>query len=91
MARISNDNPSALNVHLGRRLIELRTAERITQKDLAALGVTFQQVQKYERGVNRISAASLLRAAEALDMGVGTFLEGYSVMTPEDDINDAVV
>lgn len=48
-----------------------REKKGLTQAQLGkAIGVTFQQVQKYERGVNRISAATLLRCAEALDCHV---------------------
>lgn len=48
-----------------------RDALRITQAGLAkSIGVTFQQVQKYERGVNRISASTLLDIAEALNCHV---------------------
>jgi len=52
---------------IGDRIRALREAHRITQAQLAAgCGVTFQQVQKYERGVNRVSAARLLQIAAVL-------------------------
>lgn len=41
------------------------------------LGITFQQVQKYERGANRVSASCLFRAAQALDVPVSFFFDGY--------------
>ena len=56
-----------LDVHIGGRLRALREQEHVTQAQIAkAIGVTFQQVQKYEKGLNRISAARLGRAAQAL-------------------------
>lgn len=49
----------------------------MSQRALGAiLGVSFQQVQKYERGANRIAVATLVRAADALDMPLSILLEG---------------
>jgi transcriptional regulator with XRE-family HTH domain len=49
----------------------------MSQEKLAdALGLTFQQVQKYEKGVNRIGAARLLQIAGILDVGIDFFFEG---------------
>lgn len=60
-----------IDVHVGGRLREMRGEQRITQARLAtALGVTFQQVQKYERGVNRMAASTLARAADALGCNI---------------------
>ena len=56
-----------VDIAIGARIRVRREARRITQAQLAsAAGVTFQQVQKYERGVNRVSAARLLLIAAAL-------------------------
>lgn len=46
------------------------------------LGVTFQQVQKYERGTNRIAVSTLVRAADALNTPVSFFLEGFGPDAP---------
>lgn len=46
------------------------------------LGVTFQQVQKYERGTNRIAISTLVRAADALNSPVSFFLEGFGPGAP---------
>lgn len=56
-----------LDLQLGGRIRALRLARGLTQEDLARrIGVTFQQVQKYETGANRISAANILATCEAL-------------------------
>jgi transcriptional regulator with XRE-family HTH domain len=49
---------------------------KMSQSDLSeSLGVAFQQVQKYERGTNRISAASMVRIAEILNVDIGYFFD----------------
>jgi transcriptional regulator with XRE-family HTH domain len=54
-----------------------RLARRMSRSDLAkALGITFQQVQKYEKGVNRVGAGRLVRVAGALNVTVTTLLNG---------------
>ncbi|SFI60118.1 helix-turn-helix domain-containing protein [Caulobacter sp. UNC279MFTsu5.1] len=68
---------NALDQAIGSRLRARRRHLRLTQADLAKrLGVTFQQLQKYESGANRISAVSLHLAAQALETPIGFFLEG---------------
>ncbi|MFI4967024.1 MAG: helix-turn-helix domain-containing protein [Caulobacterales bacterium] len=66
----------------------MRTRRRqlgLSQSDLAErLGVSFQQVQKYERGANRVAASTLLMAAQALGTGV-SWLVGEEVSGREDD------
>ncbi|MBL4789767.1 MAG: helix-turn-helix transcriptional regulator [Kordiimonadaceae bacterium] len=62
-------NPVDLAV--GQRVRQLRRERRITQADLAeSIGLTFQQVQKYERASNRISASKLVEIAGVLDVPV---------------------
>lgn len=63
--------------HVGARVRLRRLALKLSQTALAdALGVTFQQVQKYEKGTNRISASSLQKVSEVLDVPVSFFFEG---------------
>jgi transcriptional regulator with XRE-family HTH domain len=51
-------------------------APKVSQSELAnALGVTFQQIQKYEKGVNRLSAAMMVRIAEVLNVDVQYFFD----------------
>ncbi|KAK0341969.1 hypothetical protein LTR94_024213, partial [Friedmanniomyces endolithicus] len=62
-----NDAVDPVDIAIGARIRTRREELRITQAQLAAgAGVTFQQIQKYERGVNRVSAARLLRIAAVL-------------------------
>lgn len=62
---------------IGRRLRDRRTLLGLSQSDLAkTVGVTFQQIQKYERGVNRISASRLYQFACLLEIGVDYFFDG---------------
>lgn len=69
--------PNPVDVHVGRQLRRLRKARGLTQDRLAeAIGVTFQQVQKYERGANRISASKLFEAGKVLDASPSAFFEG---------------
>jgi transcriptional regulator with XRE-family HTH domain len=62
------------DVEVGQRIRARRMAKGMSQTELGAiLGVTFQQVQKYEKGVNRVGAGRLVRVGEALDVPVSFF------------------
>jgi transcriptional regulator with XRE-family HTH domain len=68
--------PHPVDVHVGARVRQRRTLFGMTQTDLAdALGLTFQQVQKYERGTNRIGAGRLYDLSRILDVSIGYFFE----------------
>ncbi len=70
-----------VDMHVGARVRQRRVLQGMTQTDLAnALGLTFQQVQKYERGANRISASRLYDLARVFDVPVDYFFED---MPPE--------
>lgn len=61
---------------LGSRLREGRLARGLSQIDMAtSMGVTFQQVQKYEKGENRIPIVQLVRAARRMDVSVNELLD----------------
>jgi transcriptional regulator with XRE-family HTH domain len=61
---------------VGQRVRTARLTRKMSQSQLAsALGVTFQQLQKYEKGTNRISASRLFDIATALEMDVGSFFQ----------------
>lgn len=69
--------PSVIDVHLGRRLRRRRRILGLTQQQLGAqVGVRFQQIQKYECGANRLSAARLWELAEALQTPISYFYDG---------------
>ncbi|UDF04038.1 helix-turn-helix domain-containing protein [Asticcacaulis sp. AND118] len=68
--------PHVVDVHVGRRVRVRRKLVGLTQAGLGArLGLTFQQVQKYERGTNRVSASKLYETATALDVSIGFFFD----------------
>jgi transcriptional regulator with XRE-family HTH domain len=68
--------PNPIDVHVGKRLRLRRNILKITQKELAEmLGLTFQQVQKYEKGDNRISASRLWDISQILGVPIDFFFE----------------
>jgi transcriptional regulator with XRE-family HTH domain len=70
---------NAVDQRLGQRVRTRRLEIGMSQERLAELlGVTFQQVQKYEKGVNRIAASRLFDISRALDMSVSQFFDGLS-------------
>jgi transcriptional regulator with XRE-family HTH domain len=69
--------PNPIDRHVGSRVRMRRMLASISQEKLGeALGLTFQQVQKYEKGTNRISASRLQQIAKMLDVPVSFFFEG---------------
>jgi transcriptional regulator with XRE-family HTH domain len=88
---------NAIDRKLGQRVRTRRLEVGMSQERLAELlGVTFQQVQKYEKGINRIAASRLFDISSALDMPVSRFFEGLTgraggVAEPSKDyIDDAL-
>ena len=78
-----------IDVHLGKRLRRRRRLLGLTQQQLAgACGVRFQQIQKYECGANRISAARLWQLSEALEVPVGYFYDGLSEVAPQEPASE---
>lgn len=78
MAKTNDDNrsPGAVDIKLGQRVRTRRLQLHMSQERLAELlGVTFQQVQKYEKGVNRIAASRLHDIAISLEMPIAGFFE----------------
>ena len=74
-----------IDLHLGKRLRRRRRLLGLTQQQLAdAVGVRFQQIQKYECGANRISAARLWALSEALEVPVGYFYDGLADVAQRD-------
>lgn len=80
MPRGGEDGPHPVDRHVGRRVCEKRIGLGYNQSDLGrALGLTFQQIQKYEKGANRISASKLWDIARFFKVDIGYFFEGLSV------------
>jgi transcriptional regulator with XRE-family HTH domain len=71
--------PNPIDVHVGGRIRLRRTLLGISQSTLAEmLGLTFQQVQKYEKGTNHVSSSRLVDLANGLDVAVSYFFEEMS-------------
>ena len=80
MARgTGEDGPHPVDRHVGRRVCEKRLALGYNQSDLGrALGLTFQQIQKYEKGTNRVSASKLWDIARFFKVDIGYFFDGLA-------------
>ncbi len=66
-----------VDIHVGKKLKELRTLRRLSQTDVGRkLNLSFQQIQKYEIGANRIAASRLYELSSALDVPAAYFFEG---------------
>lgn len=76
--------------HVGRRLKQARQLRKLSQNDLAKrLNISFQQIQKYENGVNRIAASKLFEIAQILESPIAFFFDGIqtnSDQAPSDQL-----
>jgi len=76
---INTRSATPVDVHVGQRLKTLRRERNLSQTALGNhVNVTFQQIQKYEKGVNRISVSRLWSFCECFDIGPDYFFEGLS-------------
>lgn len=74
---MTDQGPDPIDRHVGSRIRGRRLGMRISQTKLGqSIGVTFQQVQKYESGTNRVGASNLFRIAKALGVEVSFFFDG---------------
>ena len=74
--KASPKTSNAIDEFIGARMRERRHVLGISQADLAeTLGVSFQQIQKYEKGVNRVSAARLFAICKALNVSLSSMFE----------------
>jgi len=72
-----DEGPDPIDRHVGSRIRGRRIGMRISQTKLGqSIGVTFQQIQKYESGTNRVGASNLYKIAQALSVDVSFFFEG---------------
>jgi transcriptional regulator with XRE-family HTH domain len=86
MEQLSQNRHAALEMSIGARMRARRRQLGLSQSELAErLGVSFQQVQKYERGANRVAASTLMAAAEALSTTVGWLVGEEANAGLEDD------
>jgi transcriptional regulator with XRE-family HTH domain len=80
MAKASTNrarSATAVDTHIGQKIRARRTLLGLNQTELAdAAGITFQQIQKYERGVNRVGAGRLQQFSDALGVPLSYFFEG---------------
>lgn len=83
---VLEDGPRDIDVHVGQRVRQRRVLCGLSQTELAnAIGLTFQQLQKYERGMNRISASKLWQISQVLDVPVQWFFKEFSDTKDEDE------
>lgn len=75
---MAESGPHPVDIHVGKRLRQKRTILGMSQEALGnAIGVTFQQIQKYERGANRMGSSRLFEFAKILGVPVSFFFEDY--------------
>jgi len=80
--RSRSDGPNPIDVHVGARVRMRRMLLGMSQERLGeAIGLTFQQVQKYERGANRVGSSRLFDLARVLDVPVSYFFDEMSAST----------
>jgi transcriptional regulator with XRE-family HTH domain len=83
MEAANERKPNPIDIHVGSRVRMRRKLMGVSQEKLAeALGLTFQQVQKYERGVNRVSASKLYETSSFLGVDVSYFFDGLAGRDP---------
>jgi transcriptional regulator with XRE-family HTH domain len=87
-------SPDPRDREVGQRIRAQRLIRKMSQEELGdSLGITFQQIQKYEKGANRVAAGRLIKIAEVLNMPVGFFLEGAAgpaASANNDGVNSAL-
>lgn len=77
--------PHPVDLHVGKKLRARRTMLGMSQEEIGeAVGITFQQIQKYERGLNRIGSSRLYEFACILGVGVSFFFEDFYENQPSD-------
>jgi len=87
---MTNGTPHQIDIHVGNRLRARRLVLGLSQEKLGErLGITFQQIQKYEKGNNRVSASKLQAAAEVLGVPISYFFEDHDVAAPDGLVREA--
>jgi transcriptional regulator with XRE-family HTH domain len=86
---VREHGPDPVDLHVGKRLRHARLLRGVSQEELGeGIGVSFQAVQKYEQGENRLSASRLFRAAVLLEQTVAFFFEDLESGQPADAPTD---
>ncbi|MEL7098110.1 MAG: helix-turn-helix transcriptional regulator [Pseudomonadota bacterium] len=81
-----------VDVHVGRKLKQVRTSRRMSQTDVAKkLGLSFQQIQKYEIGSNRIAASRLYELSKILEVPTSYFFEGMGADDMTTSLGDSTL
>jgi transcriptional regulator with XRE-family HTH domain len=76
---MAGKKPDRIDVAVGERIRAFRKSANLSQTELAnQIGVTFQQVQKYEKGTNRVGTGRLTQIARALDLPIMAFFDGLA-------------
>lgn len=82
--KIDKDGPNPVDIYVGNKVKSRRLMLGFSQEDLAqAIGLTFQQVQKYERGTNRISVSRLVDISRALKVPLDYFMDNLYAIGPQ--------
>jgi transcriptional regulator with XRE-family HTH domain len=85
MAKGKVNGPDPVDVVVGQNVRKLRTLRGLSQSNLAeALEMTFQQIQKYEKGTNRIASSNLVRIATTLGVNISTLFDGIDTQASMD-------
>ena len=84
-------SPNPIDLYVGGRVRLRRKYLNLSQTDIAAaLNLTFQQIQKYERGTNRISASKMYEMARTLKVPVAYFFEGFGAGARDEGFEDSM-
>lgn len=83
MVKVKNKVIDTIDIYIGKNLRHFRSQRGISQEELGSfLGKTFQQIQKYERGFNRISAGNLYKVAKHFNKDINDFFTGFNAYIP---------
>ena len=97
MSAVTEDQEKELNKRIAENLRQIRHLRRLTQKQLAAsAGVSYQQLQKYEKAVDRISGGKFICFSRALNVPVSAFFDGVAQpisqnITPTDEMESSLL
>jgi transcriptional regulator with XRE-family HTH domain len=92
LQKINPKSPDPIDVNVGEKVRIFRNFKKMSQEKLAEhIGITFQQVQKYEKGRNRISCSKLVKIAESLDISPAQLISDFMPEQSNDTLLTAVM